>query len=186
MKYGNSSGLIRFLAPELDRVEVELVDRGVDQALDHEIRDLGAEAAIGALLALVGQHRGDVGPRRCGSGTARRSARERVAVMADAELEVGAVIVDHLAAPGRSAPVGVERELGLVDRSRAVLSQAVMLSMRSSTYFTGRPVARASVAAITGTLCRNSLLPKLPPASVGTMLSLCAGTPSEASGVQPT
>ena len=61
-----------------------------------------------------------------------------------------------------------------------------MLSMRSSRYFTGRPAARASVAASTGDLCANSLLPKLPPAITGTMFSRWAGTPSETAISQPT
>ena len=46
-----------------------------------------------------------------------------------------------------------------------------MLSIRSSMYLTGRPVARAPSAASTATLCRNNLLPKLPPASTGTRLT---------------
>src|SRR6266568_2740452 len=47
-------------APKLDAVKPELVGSGVDHALDHEVRHLGAKAAIGALLAFVGQDRGDV------------------------------------------------------------------------------------------------------------------------------
>ena len=107
-------GLDQVLAPELDRVEAELVDRGVRQALDHEVRDLGAEAAIGALLALVGQHRGDV-DLDAADLVRPDDLRERVAVMADPELEIGAVVVDHLAAQAGHAAVRIERELGVVD-----------------------------------------------------------------------
>src|SRR6516162_5336755 len=49
-----------------------------------------------------------------------------------------------------------------------------MLSIRSSIYLTGRPVARAPSPASTATLCRNTLLPKLPPASTEHNIELMA------------
>ena len=61
----------------------------------------------------------------------------------------------------------------------------MVLSILSSMNLTGRPTARAGTAASTGTLWTNILLPKLPPASVGTMLSLWGGTRSVLAIIQP-
>src|SRR5580704_19168285 len=58
-----------------------------------------------------------------------------------------------------------------------------MLSIRSSMYLTGRPLARARVAAMTITRCIKILLPKLPPARVGTIFSRCVGMPRLAADI---
>ena len=47
--------LDEIVAPELDRVEIKLVDGGIDDPLDHEVRHFGAETPAGALLAFVGE-----------------------------------------------------------------------------------------------------------------------------------
>ena len=120
MKYGKSSGWMKFARRNSTGSRPELVDRGIDQALDHEVRDLGAEAAIGALLALVGEHGGDV-DLDAADLVGADDLRERVAVMADAELEIGAVVVDHLAAQAGHPAVRVERQLGVVDPVGAVV-----------------------------------------------------------------
>src|ERR1700747_675363 len=57
--------------------------------------------------------------------------------------------------------------------------------MRSSMYLTGRPQVLANAAARVITLWVKSLLPKLPPAIVGTKFSLWAGTPSDSATGQP-
>ena len=46
-------------AADLDAVEAEVVRGQVDKPLEHPVGDLGAEAAIGALLVLVRQDRGE-------------------------------------------------------------------------------------------------------------------------------
>ena len=108
------------LAAEFDRIETELVDRRVHHPFDHEVGDLGAESTIGALLALVGQYRGNV---QIDAADAIRpdDLRQRIAVVADAELEVRAVIVEHLAAQADHPVLAVERELGVVDAVRAMI-----------------------------------------------------------------
>jgi hypothetical protein len=95
-------------------VDAELVDRRVHHPLDDEVGDLGAEAAVGALRALVGQHRGDV-EVDAANAVWPDDLRQRVAVMADSVLEIGPIIVEHLAAQPDHPVVGVERELGVVD-----------------------------------------------------------------------
>ena len=93
VRYGNESGGDQVAAADLDAVDAEVARGHVDEPLEHPVRDLGAEAAVGALLVLVRQHGGErvldvldpVGPD---------DLRERVAVRAGAELEVGAVVVD--------------------------------------------------------------------------------------------
>ena len=72
MKCGNSR--MKLLAPQLDRVDAQLAGRLVDDLLEHPVVDLGAEAAVGALLVLVRQHRAHAVLGRCRSGTARRPA----------------------------------------------------------------------------------------------------------------
>ena len=98
----------------LHRVDAELLASRVDQALDHEIADLGAEAAIGPLLALVGEHGGEIdldAVDLVGAGHLRHG----VAVLADAVLEVGAVVVDHLEPHAQHRAVALQRELGVVE-----------------------------------------------------------------------
>ncbi len=80
-------------SPDLGGVDAELAGRLVDDLLERPVVHLGAEPPVGALLVLVGQHRTDpvpdaadpVGPDDLG---------QRVAVVPDAELDVGAVVVD--------------------------------------------------------------------------------------------
>ena len=137
------------------------------------------------MLALVGQHRGDV---EVDAADAVRpdDLRQRVAVMADAELEVGAVVVEHLAAQPDHPVVGVERELGVVDAVGAVIVAAVMI-VDAVLDVLDRPAADARERGRQDAdLVGNSLLPKLPPAITGTRLILCAGTPSDSAMVQPT
>ena len=57
-----------------------------------------AEAAIGALLALVGQHGGQIDLDAV-DAVGTHALGERVAVLADAELQIGAKVVDD---PGSS------------------------------------------------------------------------------------
>ncbi len=98
---------------DLDAVEVEVARGHVDEPLEDPVRDLGAEAAVGALLVLVRQHGGQrvldvldpVRPDDLG---------ERVPVGAGAELEVGAVVVDARDPQRLELAVVVERERGLV------------------------------------------------------------------------
>ncbi len=51
----------------------------------------------------------------------------------------------------------------------------VMCVMRSSTYFTGCPTSFDRKPANVGTLCMKNFEPKLPPAAIGTTLSLLVG-----------
>ena len=69
------AGRDQVAAADLDAVEAELARGHVDEALEHPVGDLGAEAAVGALLVLVRQHGARASTRRAGSGTGRRSAR---------------------------------------------------------------------------------------------------------------
>ena len=103
VRYGNWSGRDQVAAADLDAVHAELARRHVDEPLEHPVRDLGAEAAVRALLVLVRQHRGErvldvLDP------VGADDLRERVAVRAGAELEVGAVVVDAVDAQRRKVP----------------------------------------------------------------------------------
>ena len=103
-----------------DRIEIELVDSGVHDPLDHEVRHFRAEAAAGALLAFVGEDRIDLGTD--GADLVRPDGlRKAVAVRAEAVLEIGAVVVDDFVAQRRHPVVGVERELDVVGAIRAVI-----------------------------------------------------------------
>ena len=75
------------------------------------------------MLALVGQHRGDV-EVDAANAVWPDDLRQRVAVMADSVLEIGPIIVEHLAAQPDHPVVGVERELGVVDAVGAVIIAA--------------------------------------------------------------
>ena len=84
-----------------------------------QFEHLGAEAAVRALLVLVGEDRGErvldvLDP------VGADDLRERVAVRAGAELEVRAVVVDAVDPQRAEGAVVVEGELGVVvsDRSR--------------------------------------------------------------------
>ncbi len=95
------------------RSSAEILRREVDEALDHPVADLGAEAAVGALLVLVREDRGErvldvLDPVR------PDDLRERVAVRARAELEVRAVVVDARDAHRLERAVVVEGERGVV------------------------------------------------------------------------
>src|SRR5215510_5797584 len=79
-----------------------------------------AKSAIGALLALVGQYRDDL-QVDAADPIWPDDLRQRIAVMADAVLEIGAVVVEHLAAKTNHPVVGVERELGIVDAVGAMI-----------------------------------------------------------------
>ena len=103
-----------------DRIEIELIDGGVHDPLDHEVRHLGAEAAAGALLAFVGEDGIDLGAD--GADLVRADGlRKTVAVRAQAVLEIGAVIVDDFVAQRRHPIVGVKRKLDVVGAIRAVI-----------------------------------------------------------------
>ena len=91
MKYGNSR--MKFLRRTVDRVEAELAGGLVDHLLEHPVVHLGAEAPVGALLVLVGQHRLHPVPH-AGDRVRAGDLGEGVAVVAHAELDVGAVVVD--------------------------------------------------------------------------------------------
>ena len=113
VRYGNWSGVDQVAAADLDAVEVELARRQVDEPLEHPVRHLGAEAAVGALLVLVREHRGErvldvLDPVRADD------LRERVAVRAGAELEVRAVVVDAVDAQRLERAVVVEGQRGVV------------------------------------------------------------------------
>ena len=92
------------VAPERDRIEIEFVDGGVHDPLDHEVRHFGAETAAGALLAFVGEDGIDLGADRA-DFVGADGLRKTVAVRAEAVLEIGAVIVHDLVAQ-RGHPVG--------------------------------------------------------------------------------
>ena len=103
VRYGNSSGPDQVAPPDLDAVEAELARRHVDEPLEHPVRDLGAEAAVGALLVLVRQHGSErvldvLDPVRADD------LGERVAVGARAELEVRAVVVDAVIRSALNSP----------------------------------------------------------------------------------
>ena len=107
-------------AAERDRIEAEFVDSGIDHALDHEIRDFGAETAAGALLAFVGEDRIDFRTDRADLvGT--DGLRKPVAVGAEPVLKIGAVIIDDPVAQRRHVLIGVDRQFRVVDAVGAVI-----------------------------------------------------------------
>ena len=59
------AGGMKFLPADLDRVHAQLAGGLVDHLLEHPVVDLGAEAAVGALLVLVGQRGPHAGTGRC-------------------------------------------------------------------------------------------------------------------------
>ena len=120
---GELVGPDEVLAANLRRVHSEFLGRGIDHALQHEVGDLGAEPPVRALLALVGQHRGQgdlSAPDPVGAGELGR----RVAVVAHPELEIGAVVVDHLHPEARDGAVVHDRDLHVVDAVRPVVVAA--------------------------------------------------------------
>ena len=83
------------LAADGDRVQAEFPRGLVHHLLEHPVVHLGAEAPVGALLVLVGQRR----PHPVTHAADRVRADDLgqgVAVMAHAELDVGAVVVDDV------------------------------------------------------------------------------------------
>jgi hypothetical protein len=54
---GELVGADQVAAADLDAIHPELARGEVDEALEHPVADLGTEAAVGALLVLVGQDR---------------------------------------------------------------------------------------------------------------------------------
>ena len=107
-------------AADLGRVDLQLARGEVDHPLEHPVVDLGAEAAVGALLTFVRQHGLDSvldAPDSVGTG----DLGERVAVVADAELDVGAVVVDRLDPQALHRPVAHHCQLDLVDPIGAVV-----------------------------------------------------------------
>src|SRR5690349_9076470 len=65
----------------------------LDELLEHPIVDLGAQAAVCALLVLVGQH-GSYPVADTADRVRPDDLGERVPVVADPELDVGAVVVE--------------------------------------------------------------------------------------------
>ena len=163
------------LAADLDAVHAELAGRHVDEPLQHPVRALGAEAAVRALLVLVREDRGErvldvLDPVR------PDDLRERVAVRARAELEVRAVVVDAADAQRAERAVVVEGELGVVPAIGAGV--VVVRDVRDAVLdVLHRAARRASTRkpANVGTLCMKNFEPKLPPAAIGTTLSLLVG-----------
>ena len=116
---GELIGLDKIHAPDVDRIHAELRRRAVDQAFDDEIGDLGAEAAIGALLAFVGEHRFKFDLDRV-DGIGADALREGIAMLADAELKIGAVIVDDVGPEAEERAIVFYRQLGVIDPVGAV------------------------------------------------------------------
>ena len=114
---------MKFCRLERDPIDAELVGSRVHQPFDDEVRDLGAEAAIGALLALVGQHGGQIDLDAV-DAVGTHALRERVAVLADAELQIGAIVVDDPGLQAEQRAIALERELGVVDAVRRVVVAA--------------------------------------------------------------
>ena len=81
--------------PDLGALEPELVRGGVDEPLEDEVAGVGARPAEEALLDLVRQHALDPVAQAADPVRAGR-LRQRVAVLAVGELEVGAVVVDDV------------------------------------------------------------------------------------------
>ena len=91
---------------------------------------------------------------------------------AEAVLEIGAIVVDDFVAQCRHPVVFVERKLHIVDAIGAVIVARGDVVDPVLDIFDRAACNACSEPASTGTLCRNTLLPKLPPASTGTRLSL--------------
>ena len=117
--YGNSSGWMRLLAPQLDRVHVELVGRHVDDALDQRRR-------LGTPGAAVRAHRRGVGERRrprrsrssgCGRRPAPSCACEPIASVPP-NPRVRAGVADHAAPHADDRAVALEPELDVLHLRR--------------------------------------------------------------------
>ena len=89
----------------------------------HEVGDLGPEPAVGALLALVRQHRSQVDLPASDAVRARELGR-CIAVVAHSELEIGAVVVDHLHPQAGNRAVVHHRDFHVVDPVRPVVVAA--------------------------------------------------------------
>ncbi len=111
------------MAPERDAIHLQLVRGRVGHALQHPVGDFRTEAAVGALLALVGQHRHEL-HRHAVDAIGPDDLAQRVAVGAVTVLQVRAVVVDHLEAQRQHRAVALERELAAVDAVRAVVVAA--------------------------------------------------------------
>ncbi len=81
-------------APQFDAIHAQLIRRRIDQPLDDEVGNLGAEPAVGTLLALVGQ-RGDQRHLNTADPIGPGDLRHSVAVRAVAVLQVRAVVICH-------------------------------------------------------------------------------------------
>jgi hypothetical protein len=112
------------LPPDLLRREPESGRSLLDQSLQHPIVHLGAEPAVGTLLALVGHGRAQPAAQVLEPVRADGLGK-RVSVRADAELHVGAVIIDHVDIEAGDHPVAVEPHPGLVVPVRAVWSEFI-------------------------------------------------------------
>ena len=107
------------LPPHVDGRHPELPRRGVDQRLEHPVVHLRAGPAVDHLLTLVGQH-GLERDLHAPDGVGPRHLREVVPVRGLAELEVGAVVVDHVDPQAQEAAVRRDRQFGVVDPVRGV------------------------------------------------------------------
>ena len=108
------------LAADGYRVEAQLAGGLVDHLLEHPVVHLGAEAPVGALLVLVGQRRPHPVPH-AGDRVRAGDLGQGVAVMAHAELHVGAVVVDHVDLDAAHGAVPHHRQLDFVDAVGAVV-----------------------------------------------------------------
>jgi hypothetical protein len=107
-------------AADLGCIDLQLAGGEVDHPLQHPVVHLGAEAAVSALLAFVRQHGFDpVLDASDSVGTG--DLCERVAVVTDAELDVGAVVVDRLDPQALHRAIAHQRQLDLVDPIGAVV-----------------------------------------------------------------
>ena len=101
------------LQTQPDHVHAQFFGSSVHQALQHPVGHLCAKAPIRPLLAFVGQssphtHAERADPVRSGD------LRHRIAVRANPELQVGAVIVDDVKAQRQHRAVFGQREFGVV------------------------------------------------------------------------
>ena len=106
-------GLDEVLAPELRRIQLQLLRRLLHDAFERPVGDLGTEAPVGALLRLVRQDGSEAifGARDpVGAG----QLRHRVPVGADPEVDVSAVIVDDVGLEAAERAVLRERHLDVV------------------------------------------------------------------------